>query len=144
MADKFTFRTGSELLRAFPVGSGVVIDIGDHLTLTAGKMVPVANTTDNLIFIGVAKEAHRAVDPSGEITVAVRNANGIYEVDLDSSTTIVVGDFLASDGTNQDLTKNATDPIAIAMESKVSADSIRCIYTLPATTAGLNFIGDAA
>lgn len=143
MADKFTLRTGFELLRALPIGSGVVAEIGTHLMISGGKMTPVTAATDNLAFMAVCKEAHRAVDPSGEITCAIRNAQAIYEVDLDAATDMTIGDDLQLNG-SQDLKKSGTDAVAQAVDSKLQATSIRVIYKLPATTGALNFIGDAS
>ncbi len=144
MADLFSFRTGFELLRTAPVASGVVIEIGDHLKISGGKMTKFTAAGDNLTFYAVAKEAHVSTDPSGEITVAIRNANSVYELTLDAATDIAVGDDLASDGTAQVVTQSSTDRIAVAVESKLQATTIRAIYNLPATTGGLNFVGDAS
>lgn len=138
MSNKFKYINGYELLRALPVASGAVIDIGEHLQLSAGLVTPVVTSTDNLVFIGVAKEAHRATDPAGDLTVALRNAQAIYEVELDAATDITAGDALQLNG-NQALKKSATDPVAIAVETKLAATKVRVIYKIPAT-----FIGDAS
>lgn len=146
MADRFEKRTGFELLRAMPVASGVVIEIGDRLKLSSSKLYRVSATTDNLTFVAVAKEAHASTDPSTEITVAIRNANVINELILDAATDITIFDELQMDSTNPEsvVSKSSTDPIAIAMESKLQATSILAIYTIPAASSGIIFNGDAS
>lgn len=148
MSDKFTYRWGYELLRALPVKSGVAVEIGDHLKISGGAVTPVTATTDNLAMVGIAKEAHPSTGKeafSGQITVALRNAQAVYEPALDAATDITIGDAMQmEDGKAQSLKKSATDPIAVAVESKLQATSVKVIYTIPATTGGLNFIGEAS
>lgn len=143
MSDKFTYRSGLEILRAAPIGSGIATEIGDHLKISGGKVTPVTAASDNLAFYAKTVEAHASTQGSGEITVAIRNLNAIYEVDLDAATDMTIGDNLQLNGA-QDVKKSDTDPIAVAVESKLQATSIRLIYKLPATTSGLNFVGDAS
>jgi len=146
MSDKFTYRWGYELLRAFPVKSGVSVEIGDHLKLSGGAITPVTAASDNLIMLGVAKEAHPSTGKeafSGEITVSIRNAQAIYEPTLDAATDMTIGDNLQMNGA-QDMKKSDTDPIAVCVESKLQATSIRVVYKLLNTTSGVDFIGDAS
>lgn len=143
MSDKFTYRSGLEILRAAPIGSGVATEIGDHLKISGGKVTPVTAATDNLTFYAKTVEAHYSTQGSGEITVAIRNANAIYEVDLDAATDITIGNNLQMNGA-QDVKKSDTDPVAVAVESKLSATKIRLIYKLPATSGGLTFLGDSS
>jgi len=146
MGDRFEYRSGFELLRAMPVALGVVIEVGDRLKLSGGQLFRVSGTTDNLSFVAVAKEAHSATDPSGEITVALRNANAIYELTLDAATDITIMDELQMNSTTPESVakKSTTDPVAVAVESKLQATKIRAIYTIPATSAGPTFLGDAS
>jgi hypothetical protein len=126
----------------------VSIEIGDHLKLSGGKVTPVATSTDNLTFIGVAKDAHPSTGNnavSGEITVSIPNMNAVYEIDLDAATDMTVGDNIAMKASSeQDGTKSDTDSIATCVESKLQATSIRCVYKLQNVTGGLRFIGDAS
>ena len=138
MSNAFTKRTGFELNRAYPVGSGVLVEPGDLLKLSGGKVTAMAAASDNLTFIGKAVEAHQADLASGEMTVALANGNTIYEYDLDAATDITVNDELAFND-KQSLTKSTTDPIAVAVESKLQATSIRCVLKMPAV-----MIGDAS
>jgi len=135
MGNKYPRRTGLELTRAYPVGSGVLIEPGDLLKLSGGKITPMAAASDNLTFIGRAVERHETTQGSGEVTIALANANVIYEYDLDAATDIAAEDNLAwSD--KQTLTASDTDPIARAVESKLQATSIRCRFKLPAVLVG--------
>jgi len=135
MSNKFKYISGYETLRALPVVSGAVIEIGDNLKISGGFVEAVAATTDNLAFIGVAKEAHRATDPAGEITVSIANGMSIWESELDAATDIVVGDVLQLNGA-QKLKKSATDAVALAMESKLGATKIRHLFKIPVTVLG--------
>lgn len=143
MANDFKSLRGTETLQALPIGSGVVVDIGDHLKLSGGLVTPVAAATDNLAFIGVAKEAHRATEGAGKITVALPNAEAIYKVQLDAASTWVVGDLFQLSG-EQKLSKNTTDAVAVAVNAGTSATEVEVMYLLPNTAAGLRFVGDAS
>jgi len=138
MSNKFKYISGYETLRALPVASGTVIEIGDNLKLSGGVVEPVAASTDNLVFIGVAKEAHGATAPAADLTVSIANGMSIWESELDAATDITAGDALQLNG-EQSLKKSATDPVAIAMETKLAALKIRHIFKIPAS-----FIGDAS
>lgn len=142
MADVFKYVQGSESLKALPIASSVVVEVGDHLKLSGGVVEPVAAATDNLAFIGVAKEAHRSTDGAGKITVALPNAQAVYRNTVASSTW-VVGDLFQASGA-QNLAKNTTDAIAVAVNAGTSATEVEVIYMLPNTTAGLRFVGDAS
>ena len=135
MSNKFKYVNGYETLRALPVVSGAVIEIGDNLKLSGGFVEAVAATTDNLALIGVAKEAHRAIDPAGEITVSIANGMSIWESELDAATDIAVGDTLQLNGA-QKLKKSATDAVALAMESKLGALKIRHLFKIPVAILG--------
>jgi hypothetical protein len=143
MADKFKFVRGVETLQALPIGSGVVVEIGDHLKLSGGLVAPVSAATDNLAFIGVAREAHRAVDKAGKITVSIQNASAIFKNELAASSTWVVGDLFQLSGA-QKLAKNTTDPVAVAMNAGTNETEAEVLYMLPNTAAGLKFVGDAS
>lgn len=143
MANDYKYLRGQESLQALPIGSGVVVAVGDHVMLAAGLVTPVTAATDNLTHIGVAKEAHRSVDGAGKITVALRNASAIYKVQLDAASTWVVGDLFQLSGA-QKLSKNTTDAVAVAVNAGTSATEVEVIYTLPNATSGLRFVGDAS
>jgi len=138
MGNVYPKRTGFELLRALPVGSGVLVEAGDLIKLSGGKVTPMAATTDNLAFYGRAVERHGSDQSSGEITIAIANAQAVYEYDLDAATDITVDDNLQW-ATKQSLSKSDTDPIAVAVESKLQATSIRCVLKQPS-----KFTGDAS
>jgi hypothetical protein len=135
MSNKFKYISGYETLRALPVVSGVVIEVGDNLKLSGGFVEPVAATTDNLVFIGVAKEAHAATSPAADLTVSLANGMSIWESELDAATDITAGDALQLNG-EQSLKKSATDAVALAMETKLGATKIRHIFKIPALLIG--------
>lgn len=143
MANDFKHVRGAETLQALPIASGVVVEIGDHLKLSGGVVEPVAAATDNLTFIGYAKEAHRSTDGAGKITVSIRNAEAIARVQLDAASTWVVGDVFQLSGV-QKLSKNTTDAVATAVNAGTSGTEVEVLYMLPNTTAGLRLVGDAS
>ena len=138
MGNIFPKRSGVELTRAYPVASGQLIETGDLLKLSGGQIMPMAGATDNVAFRGRAVEAHATTAGSGEITIALANGNTIYEYQLDSATDIAVDDNLQW-ATKQTLSKSDTDPIAVAVESKLQATYILCVFKTPA-----KMIGDAS
>ena len=143
MSDAFKYVRGAETLQALPIASGAVVEIGDHLKLSGGVVEAVAAATDNLAFLGVAKEAHRAVDPAGKITVSIPNVSGIFRNQLAAPSTWVVGDLFQLSGA-QLLAKSTTDAVAVAVNAGTSASEVEVMYLLPNTTAGLRFVGDAS
>lgn len=143
MADKFKYVRGGETLLALPIASGAVVEIGDHLKLSGGVVERVAAATDNLTFLGVAKEAHAATQGAGKITVSVPNAQSTFVNELDAASTWVVGDLFQLSGV-QKLSKNTTDPVAVAVNAGTSGTEVEVMYLLPNTTAGLRFVGDAS
>lgn len=138
MGNIYPKRAGFELTRAYPVASGQLIEPGDLVKLSGGQLMPMAAASDNLTMVGRAIERHETTGSSGEITIGLANANTIYEYELDAATDMTVGDELAW-STKQKLTKSSTDPIAVAVESKLQAEYIRCVFKVPAT-----MIGDAS
>jgi predicted RecA/RadA family phage recombinase len=134
MSDGFYFRKGYELFWTVPVASGTVIAIGDLLYITSGKAALMRSGGDNLDFIGPAKSAHGATDPSTTLQVYLPAPWMIFEYPLDAATDVSVGNNLAWNAA-QKLTKNDTNPIATAMASKLQATKIRCVFRMPAATS---------
>ena len=144
MAISFKTKSGgNETLIRIPIASGTVVELDDHVKAVSGKAVKIAATTDNLIFRGHAKGQHGASDPSGDLLVSLPNAQAVFEVELDASTDIVFGDNLQLSGKDK-LKKSDTDPVAVAMESKLSATRVNVIYKLIQVTSGFLAIGDAS
>lgn len=138
MSNEFVGRAGFELTRAFPVASGVLVEPGDLLYNNSGVVAKMSAATDNLNFVGRAIEKHAATDPAGEITVGLATGTYIHEYALDAATDIDINDNLAWSA-DKTLTKSDTDPIAVAVEKKLQATKIRCIFKMPA-----KWVGDAA
>lgn len=134
MADGFYFRKGFELFWSFPVATGTVIEIGDLVKNSSGKAARMATTTDNLNFVGPAKSAHAATDPSGTIQLWMPMPVMVFEYPLNAATDVTIGDALQWNAA-QALKKSATGAIATAVESKLQATTIRCVFRMPAATA---------
>lgn len=134
MSDGFYFRKGFELFWSFPVASGTVIEIGDLLKNSSGKAARMATTTDNLNFVGPAKSAHGAADASGTLQAWMPLPVMVFEYPLNAATDVTIGDALQWNAA-QTLKKSATAAIATAVESKLQATTIRCVFRMPAATA---------
>ncbi len=140
------FVRGEELIQALPVASGSVIEVGDLVKLSGGNVIACAATTDDLTFIGVAKEAHYATDGVKNISVAIRNAGAVYRVPLDAAASVNAGDLLQlyTSAPSKKLTKSATDPVAMAVETTTSLAFIHVAFMLPAQTGSIRLVGEAS
>jgi hypothetical protein len=134
MSDGFYFRKGLELFWSWPIASGTVVEVGDLLANSSGKAVRMATTTDNLNFIGPSKDAHGATDPSTTIQVYMPVPVMVHEYPLDAATDVVIGNGLQWNAA-QVLKKSDTTAIAVAVESKLQATVIRCVFRMPAATS---------
>lgn len=134
MADGFYFRKGRELFWSWPVASGTVIAVGDILKVSSSKAAVMVTTTDNLNFIGAAKSAHGASDPSTTIQVWMPLPIMIFEYPLNAATDIAVGDALQFNAA-QKVKKSATTPIATAVEAGLQKTTVRLVFRMPAATA---------
>jgi hypothetical protein len=143
MANTFNYRSGATDVVRVPIASGTVVEIGELLKLSSGRAVKMATSTDNLTFIGVAEEAHRAVDPSGSISVSRPNLQTVYEYTLDAATEITYGDVLQwnADKTRK---KSTTDAIAIAVRSQLAATTALCMFRPIQAAGNLCDLGDAS
>lgn len=140
------FVRGEELIQALPVASGGVIEVGDMLKVSGGNVLVAAATTDDVTLIGIAREAHYATDPAKPISVALFNGGAVYRVPLDAAASINVGDLLQlyTSAPSKKLTKSATDPVAMAVETTVSSAFIHVVFLLPATTGAIRLVRDAS
>jgi hypothetical protein len=144
--DGAKFVRGYELIQALPIASGTVVDVGDLVKISGGNVEPMGATTDNLVFVGVAKEAHAATDGAGQISVALRNVNAIYRMTLDAAATIAVGANLQAYTSDPEkkLTPSDTDPIATCVKGGTSVTEVDVVFSLPGTTTGIDLVGDAS
>lgn len=143
MANKFYYREGPKLLTKAPVGSGVQIEIGEMLKISSGKVTPVATSTDNLAFCGLAAERHSTTDASTTIQMYMPLPNTVFEIDLDAASDLVIGGQLQIED-SQTLTVSTTDAIASTIESKLQATAAMCVFKLPQHTNGFKLVGDAS
>ncbi len=134
MSDGFYFRKGREQFWTWPIASGSVVEIGDILKNNSARALRMATSTDNLNFIGSARSAHAATDPSGTIQVWMPLPTMTFEYPLDAATDIAVGDAVQFNAA-QKVKKSATGAIATAVEAKLQATKIRCVFRMPAATA---------
>ena len=141
MADGFYYRSGPVIVRRYPIASGTVIEVGDLVKDSSGKLALMATSTDNLSFVGVAAEAHAAGDASGSIGVYLPIPGAIFEYDLNAATDVVIGDELQYNAAKK-LKVSSTDPIAVAIESKLTAANVLVTFKLTQSANGLDFAGD--
>lgn len=135
MANAERYRWGKLDLVSVPVDSDQAIGKGDMLKVTAGKGVPVSAATDNLGLRYIAMEAHAAGTAGSVdyITCALVKYGPVFEYALNTSTAVTIGDTFQISGA-QELTKSATDPVAIAVETKTAA-VIRVTFKTPYAAA---------
>lgn len=130
------YKDGQESLVSAPIASATAVDVGELVKLVAGEVTPVTASTDNLVLEGVAKNAKRAIDTHvDKIVVSRPNAQAVWEAPLDAATDITFGDLLAISD-SKTLTKNVTDPVAKAVETKLGATKVRCIFLRKADDTG--------
>lgn len=141
--DVFSYRSGPSVVRRMPIASGTVVYAGDLLKLSSGKVLPMASSAENLVFVGVAAEQHQSTDPSGTIGVYLPHPMSIFEYTLDAATAVVIGNELQWNA-DQTLKVSATTPIACAIESKLAATSVLVCFKLPQHTTGLPLLGKAS
>jgi len=144
--DGLLFLRGFEIIEDMPVASGVVIQIGDMVKTTGTVVAACAATTDDLIFIGVAKEAHGATDPASRISVAIRNSQAIYRANLDAAATVTIGELLQlyTSAPGQKLTPSNTDAVACVVKPGTSVATCEVILLTPNVTNGPRFVGEAS
>jgi hypothetical protein len=140
------FLRGVELMEDLAVASGTVIEIGDMVKTTGTVVLACAATTDDLTFIGVAKEAHYATDPAGRITVALRNAAAVYRANLDAAASLSIGANLQlyTSAPSKKLTASNTDAVASVVKATTSLATVEVVLMLPNKTSGPRFVGDAS
>ena len=136
------FSHGFELLRPMPVASGTVISVGDHVHEVSGKLQRMSAASDNLTFKGIAREAHHSTDPSTTILISLPQPLAVFEVELNTATTIAFGDEL-NWSAHQKAAKSTTDAIWVACESKLSATKIHAFMQF-VNNSSLQMIGDAS
>lgn len=144
--DGLLFLRGHELIEDMAVASGTVIQVGDMVKTTGTVVLPCAATTDDLAFIGVAKEAHYATDPAGRISVAIRNAGAIYRANLDAAATVTIGELLQlyTSAPGQKLTPSTTDAVAMVVKAGTSVAQVEVALLVPNQTGSIRLVGDAS
>ncbi len=143
MSDTFAYRSGPRETSTYEIASGTVVEVGELLKLSSGKVLAMATSTDNLTFVGVAAEAHGATDPSGSIQVYRPNNMTVFEYALNAATDITVEDALQYNAART-LKKSTTDAIANAVKSKLQATSVLCTFRLKHATGNGDGVGDAS
>lgn len=135
MANNNYYRYGPKVTVDIPIAAAVVIDKGDLVMLTANLAVRMAATTDNLVFIGVADEAHTAADAAGTIRVIVPTPGTVFEFPC-TSTTFAFGQGFQW-AAAQNLALNETDQICVAVETKATASTTaKVTFQLPLLLVG--------
>ncbi len=140
------FLRGFELIEDMPVASGAVIEIGDMVKTTGTVVLACAATTDDLAFIGVAKEAHYATDPASSISVAIRTSQAIYRANLDAAATVTIGELLQiyTSAPSKKLTPSATDPVAMVVKPGTSVLTCEVALLTPNQTGSIRLVGEAS
>jgi hypothetical protein len=140
------FLRGQELIEDMAIASGVVVAVGDLVKTTGTVVLDTAATTDDLLMIGVAKEAHASTDPASRISVAIRNAGAVYLAPLDAAATVTIGELLQmyTSAPSQKLTPSATDAVAMVVKAGTSVLAAEVVLLLPNQTGSIRLVGDAS
>lgn len=136
MANTQRIYTGNVNYVPVPVATATAVEKGDFLKLSGGLGVVCTADTDNLTLFAISEEAHAANSGAKSLNCVLIQPGLIAEYDLDAATDITYGDLLTLTATAQTLTKNATNPIAFATETKLAATSIHLMFKAPAITVG--------
>lgn len=138
------FLRGLEVIAQLAVASGTVIEIGDLLKFSGSTVEPMGATTDNLVFIGVAKEAHYATDPAALISVALPTATAVYRANLDAAASLAIGANLQAytSAPSKKLTASDTDSIAAAIQQTTSLATVEVVLKISNKAGGPRFVGD--
>lgn len=144
--DGLLYLRGVEVIAQLSVASGTVIEIGDMCKLSGGNVEAMGATTDNLVFIGVAKEAHYATDPAALLAIALPTASAVYRANLDAAASLDIGNNLQAytSAPSKKLTASDTDSIATAIQKTASLATVEVLLKIPYKTAGPRFVGDAS
>ena len=127
MANTNEYRYGQQDFVEVPVASATAVEIGDMLKIASNLGVVVGAATDNLTLHAVALQAHAADSGATTIRCALVKPGVVWEFALNAATSISYGDELQISGA-QELKKSATDPVAVAVETKASATKIKCVF----------------
>lgn len=104
-------------IKAFPIASATVIEVGDWVKLSSGLIVRANVAADGATCLGRAVEAQGTgnVLLNGKIAVELLDGVSSDKIALASAEAITAGDKLDIAG-NQTLAVGATAPIAMAIE----------------------------
>lgn len=108
----------------YPIANATAVDYGDFLKISAGNVTPLTASTDNETFVGQAIEAKVASDGKTQIMVCPPTPGVVWEAELDTGTTIAIGDKLAWSA-DRVLTKTATDSLAVVVRPGTSQTAAR-------------------
>lgn len=131
MSNKFDYKSGLRERNnvSLPVADATLIEVGDHIKLTAGLCVVGNVAGDDTEVIAIAVEAKKAnvAGVNGKITVSLLDGISRYERDVDAPSTWVAGDTFQISG-KQELSKNAALPVAMAVAPGTSASRVLVVY----------------
>ena len=110
-------------IKAFPIATATVIEVGDFVKLVAGLIVTATVAGDNTALLGRAIEAQSLTNPLLNGKISVELADGISS-DVIAITTgaVTAGDQLEI-ASKSSLVVGATNPVAVAIEGDGSSVS---------------------
>jgi len=131
MANEFPYLSGLRPHNnvALPVATAQLIEVGDHVKLDTGLIVPATVAGDDATFLGLAVEAKPAsvATPTGNITVSLADGISRYKRNLSSALTLVPGETLDI-ASKSELTTGTGDAVAMVTVGGTSVSSVECIY----------------
>lgn len=139
--DTYRLRAGTPQTQVFSKDTTTsAVLVGDMVKLSSGKIAAVSGATDNLAFRGIAMTSSDAGSDK-PVTVWLANADAEFDMDLDATTTVAVGDQFKINA--QQAVKKClaafTDAIALATKAGTGLTTVRVRFKIPAA-----YVGDAS
>ncbi|MCK9519373.1 MAG: hypothetical protein M0R74_10190 [Dehalococcoidia bacterium] len=139
--NKQVFRYGTPTYVDLIVAYNQAVKVGEIMEIPAGGglSTPIDNAADNASLFAVADEAHAALAADDGKTHHLRailpNPSCVFEFPVDGTPNLVVGSGLSMKD-SQTLKLAATDHVAVAVEPKTAATSVKCVFLVPPLLGG--------
>lgn len=135
------FRHGNPNFIEVVVAYNQAIKVGEMLQIPAagGNATPVSQASHNDLFAVIADEAHAALSADDgkvhKIRAIVPDPSCTFEYPVTGTPNLVIGSGL-SISDSQTLALAATDHVAIAIEKKTAATTVKCAFLTPPRWGG--------
>jgi hypothetical protein len=135
------FRYGNPTFIDLIVAYSQAVKVGEIMEIPAGGglSTPIDNAADNASLFAIADEAHAALSVDDGKTHHLRailpNPSCVFDFPVYGTPNLVVGSGLSMKD-SQTLQLAATDHIAVAIEPKTAATTVKCVFLVPPLLGG--------